>query len=85
MQRCGLTGTTTAFAVAALGACCVRCDEEDTTLFSNLFICTSPLQLYPVPYPSVFSDAALDYIDLNCLKISFWLTLLQAESKNKHA
>lgn len=62
MRRCGLTGTTAAFTVATLGARCVRRDGEDTTLFSNLFICTSPLQLYPVAYPSVFSDAALDYI-----------------------
>lgn len=58
LRRCGLTGTTAAFTVATLGAHCVQRDGEDTTLFSN----TSPLQLYPVPYPSVFSDAALDYI-----------------------
>lgn len=58
MQR--LTGITVALAVATLGAFCAQCDEEDTTLFSNLFICVSPLQLYSAPYPFIFSDATLD-------------------------
>lgn len=86
LQRCGLTGTAVAFKAATLGACCAWCDdEEDTALFSNLFICTSLLQLYLVPYPSGFSDTALDYIDLNCLKISLCLMLLQVQSKYKQA
>lgn len=85
LPRCGFTGTAVAFKAATLGACCEQCDEEDTALFSNLFICTSLLQLYPVLYPSGFSDTALDYIDLNSLKISFCLMLLQVESEYKQS